>query len=131
MQPDSKRFISLPDTRIYAAGSMGWHQLLNSTFSRIHMKRTFFFSSAPDAVTVLRGLYEKVYPQTFVIRTFSLFHRLYRSFLKKCADKTNYLKPQMRAISSSSSGHSLFSGSVIITPPALTTPCFCARDGNA
>ena len=25
------------DTRIYAAGSMGWHPLLNSTFSWIHM----------------------------------------------------------------------------------------------
>ncbi len=46
------------------------------------------------------------YPQTFLIRTFSFFHRRYRNFLKKCADKINYLKPQMRAISSSSSGHS-------------------------
>ncbi|GAA6410299.1 hypothetical protein K040078D81_44160 [Blautia hominis] len=41
-----------------------------------------------------------------VIRTFSLFPHLYKGFLKICADKTNYLKPQMRAISSSSSGHS-------------------------
>ena len=51
MQPDSERFILLQDTQIYAAGLMVWHLLLNSTSSWIHMKRTFFFSSAAGAVT--------------------------------------------------------------------------------
>lgn len=60
MQPDSERFILLQDTQIYAAGLMVWHLLLNSTSSWIHMKRTFFFSSAAGAVTASRGLYGKV-----------------------------------------------------------------------
>ena len=59
MQPDSERFILLQDTQIYAAGLMVWHLLLNSTSSWIHMKRTFFFSSAAGAVTASRGLYGK------------------------------------------------------------------------
>ena len=59
MQPDSEKSISLPDIQIYAAGLMGWHPLLNSTSSWIHMKRTFSSSSAADAVTVSRNLYEK------------------------------------------------------------------------
>ena len=60
MQPDFERFILLQDTQIYVAESMDWHPLLSSTFSWIHMKRIFFFSSAADAVTVSRGLYGKV-----------------------------------------------------------------------
>ena len=59
MQPDLERFILLPDTQIYAVGLMVWHLLLNSTSSWIHMKRTFFFSSAAGAVTASRGLYGK------------------------------------------------------------------------
>ena len=55
MQPDSSGSISLPDTRIYAAGLMGWHPLSNSTSGWIHMKKTFSSSSAADAVTVSRG----------------------------------------------------------------------------
>lgn len=60
MQPDFETFILLQDTQIYVAESMDWHPLLSSTFSWIHMKRIFFFSSAADAVTVSRGLYGKV-----------------------------------------------------------------------
>ena len=59
MQPDFERFILLPDTQIYAVGLMVWHLLLNSTSSWIHMKRTFFFSSAAGTVTASRGLYGK------------------------------------------------------------------------
>ena len=50
MQPDSERSILLQDTQIYAVGLMVWHLLLNSTSSWIHMKRTFFFSSAAGAM---------------------------------------------------------------------------------
>ena len=59
MQLDSGKSISLPDLQIYAAGLMGWHPLLNSASSWIHMKRTFSSSSVADAVTVSRDLYGK------------------------------------------------------------------------
>ena len=88
MQPDSERSILLQDTQIYAVGLMVWHLLLNSTSSWIHMKRTFFFSSAAGAVTALRGLYGKAYPQPFVIRIFLPFILRYARFPeKKYADK--------------------------------------------
>ena len=45
----------------------------------------------------------------------------------------NYLNPQIRAISASSSGHSCFSSLLEITrlPPWFIASFFCSREGNA
>ena len=60
MQPDFKRFISLPAIQICGVELMAWLPLWNLTSNWIRMKKTFFFSSVADAATVSKVLYRKV-----------------------------------------------------------------------